>query len=41
MDVQISEEQIRALAFYLWEQDGSMDGRADEYREKARQQLGI
>jgi ABC-type thiamine transport system substrate-binding protein len=39
MDVQLSEEQIRTLAFYLWEQDGSPDGRADEYWEKARQQL--
>jgi hypothetical protein len=41
MDVQMSEEQIRTLAFHLWEQDGSPDGRADEYWEKARQQLGI
>lgn len=39
MDVQLSEEQIRTLAFYLWEQDGSPQGRADEYWEKARQQL--
>ena len=41
MDVQMSEEQIRTLAFYLWEQDGSPDGRADEYWDKARQQLGL
>ncbi|MGX7000019.1 DUF2934 domain-containing protein [Caballeronia sp. KNU42] len=41
MDVQMSEEQIRTLAFHLWEQDGSPDGRADEYWEKARQQLGL
>ncbi|SAL52918.1 hypothetical protein AWB64_05735 [Caballeronia sordidicola] len=39
MDVQLSEEQIRTLAFHLWEQDGSPEGRADEYWEKARQQL--
>jgi hypothetical protein len=39
MDVQLSEEQIRTLAFYLWEQDGSPEGRADEYWDKARQQL--
>lgn len=39
MDVPVSEEQIRTLAFYLWEQDGGPDGRADEYWEKARQQL--
>lgn len=37
----MSEEQIRTLAFYLWEQDGSPDGRADEYWEKARRQLGL
>lgn len=41
MDVQMSEEQIRTLAFHLWEQEGSPDGRADEYWEKARQQLGL
>jgi hypothetical protein len=41
MDVQMSEEQIRTLAFYLWEKDGSPDGRADEYWDKARQQLGL
>jgi hypothetical protein len=41
MDVQMSEEQIRTLAFHLWEQDGSPDGRADEYWGKARQQLGL
>ena len=41
MDVEMSEEQIRTLAFYLWEQDGSPDGRADEYWEKARRQLGL
>jgi hypothetical protein len=37
----MSEEQIRTLAFYLWEQDGSPDGRANEYWEKARRQLGL
>ncbi len=40
MDVPVTEEQIRTLAFYLWEKDGSPEGRADEYWEKARQQLG-
>ncbi|MGF6609306.1 putative membrane protein [Paraburkholderia sp. UCT70] len=39
MDVPVTEEQIRTLAFYLWEKDGSPEGRADEYWEKARQQL--
>jgi Protein of unknown function (DUF2934) len=41
MQAQMTEEQIRTLAFYLWEQDGSPDGRADEYWDKARQQLGL
>ncbi|CAB3738864.1 DUF2934 domain-containing protein [Paraburkholderia rhynchosiae] len=40
MDVPVTEEQIRTLAFYLWEKDGSPEGRSDEYWEKARQQLG-
>jgi hypothetical protein len=38
--VPMSEEQVFALAFYLWEQDGSPAGRSDEYWEKARAQLG-
>ncbi|WP_406868237.1 DUF2934 domain-containing protein [Paraburkholderia fungorum] len=41
MDVPVTEEQIRTLAFYLWEKDGSPDGRSEEYWEKARQQLGV
>jgi len=40
MDVPVSEEQVRTLAFYLWEKEGSHDGRSQEYWEKARQQLG-
>ncbi|MFM0556540.1 DUF2934 domain-containing protein [Paraburkholderia sediminicola] len=39
MNVPVTEEQIRTLAFYLWEKDGSPDGRSDEYWENARQQL--
>lgn len=39
MDVPVTEEQIRTLAFYLWERDGCPEGRSDEYWEKARQQL--
>ena len=42
MNVPVTEEQIQTLAFYLWEQDGSPDlGRAQEYWEKARQELDI
>ncbi|NPT47552.1 DUF2934 domain-containing protein [Paraburkholderia sp. 1N] len=40
MDVPVTEEQIRTLAFYLWEKEGSPDGRSQEYWEKAWQQLG-
>jgi hypothetical protein len=39
MDVPVTEEQIRTLAFYLWERDGCPEGRSDEYWDKARQQL--
>ena len=39
MDVPVTEEQIRTLAFFLWEKDGSPEGRSEEYWEKARQQL--
>ncbi|AXF06298.1 DUF2934 domain-containing protein [Paraburkholderia hospita] len=39
MDAPVTEEQIRTLAFYLWENDGSPEGRSEEYWEKARQQL--
>lgn len=41
MDVPVTEEQIRTLAFYLWENEGSPEGRSQDYWEKARQQLGI
>jgi uncharacterized membrane protein len=41
MDMPVTEEQIRTLAFYLWEKDGSPDGRSEEYWEKARQQLVV
>ncbi|MFL9915934.1 DUF2934 domain-containing protein [Paraburkholderia fungorum] len=41
MDMPVTEDQIRTLAFYLWEKDGSPDGRSEEYWEKARQQLGV
>ncbi|SOE91999.1 Protein of unknown function [Burkholderia sp. D7] len=39
MNVPMSEEQVFALAFYLWEQDGSPAGDSDEYWEQARAQL--
>ena len=39
MNAPVTEEQIRTLAFYLWEQDGGPEGRSEEYWEKARRQL--
>ena len=41
MNMPVTEEQIQTLAFYLWEQDGSPDGRAQDYLEKALRQLGV
>jgi hypothetical protein len=39
MGVPMSEEQVFALAFYLWEQAGSPAGRSEDYWEMARTQL--
>lgn len=41
MEMPVTEEQIRTLAFFLWEKDGGPEGRSDEYWEKARLQLGV
>ncbi|TCG03043.1 DUF2934 domain-containing protein [Paraburkholderia steynii] len=41
MDIPVTEEQIRALTFYLREQDGGPEGRSEECWEQARQQLGL
>jgi hypothetical protein len=41
MDVPVTEDQIRTLAFYLWENDGGPEGPSEEHWEKARQQLGL
>lgn len=34
------DEQIRALAHKLWEEDGRPEGRAEEHWMKAREMLG-
>ena len=34
-----TDEQIRALAYRLWEEAGSPGGRADEFWVRAQQQL--
>ncbi|MEA3083216.1 MAG: hypothetical protein QOC89_913 [Paraburkholderia sp.] len=40
MDTQMTEEELRSLAYRLWERAGCPDGRADEFWEQARLQLG-
>jgi hypothetical protein len=37
MQAETIEQRIRAKAYALWEEDGSMEGCADEYWRKARQ----
>jgi Protein of unknown function (DUF2934) len=39
MDTQMTEEELRSLAYRLWEEAGCPDGRADEFWEQARLQL--
>ncbi len=39
MDYDVSEERIRERAYHLWEQDGSPEGKADEYWDKALKQI--
>jgi hypothetical protein len=37
MQAETIEQRIRAKAYALWEEDGSMEGCADEYWRKARE----
>lgn len=39
MSDDLSEQNIRERAYQLWEQDGSPEGQADEYWDKARRQV--
>jgi hypothetical protein len=39
MDNVSREEKIRVRAYELWEKDGSLEGRADEYWEQAKAQI--
>jgi hypothetical protein len=39
MDTNRAEEEIRLLAYRLWERAGRPDGRADDFWEQARLQL--
>lgn len=36
METATVEERIRAKAYELWQEDGSMEGCADEYWQRAR-----
>jgi hypothetical protein len=40
MNTQITDDELRSLGYHLWEQAGCPDGRADEFWEQARVQLG-
>jgi hypothetical protein len=37
--IEVTEEKIRALAYQLWERDGSPEGKDDEYWHAARELL--
>ncbi|SAL88131.1 hypothetical protein AWB74_08418 [Caballeronia arvi] len=39
MEVPVTEGQIRALAYSLWEEGGSPEGGAEEFWHQARKQL--
>ncbi|PRX33407.1 Protein of unknown function (DUF2934) [Paraburkholderia sp. BL18I3N2] len=39
MDSVSREEKIRRRAYELWEEDGSLEGCADEYWQQARAQI--
>jgi hypothetical protein len=39
MDNVSRQEKIRVRAYALWEKDGSLEGRADEYWEQAQAQI--
>ncbi|SAK75202.1 hypothetical protein AWB76_04869 [Caballeronia temeraria] len=41
MDAPVTEEQVRALAYRLWEEAGSPEGRSDEFWALAAERLGI
>ncbi|SAK94834.1 hypothetical protein AWB75_06856 [Caballeronia catudaia] len=41
MDVPATEEQIRSLAYGLWEEAGCPEGRAAEFWAQAEKQLGV
>ncbi|HVE09344.1 MAG TPA: DUF2934 domain-containing protein [Paraburkholderia sp.] len=39
MSDDLIEQQIRERAYQLWQQDGSPEGRSDEYWDKAQRQV--
>lgn len=41
MDELTLEERIRQRAYELWQQDGSMEGCADEYWRQAREMVEL
>lgn len=41
MQPPITEEQVRTVAYRLWEEAGCPEGKADEFWGRARQELGV
>lgn len=41
MQPPITEEHVRTVAYRLWEEAGCPEGKADEFWERARQELGV
>lgn len=41
MQLPITEEHLRTVAYRLWEEAGCPAGRADEFWDRARQELGV
>jgi Protein of unknown function (DUF2934) len=39
LEAQTLEQRIRIRAYELWQQDGSMEGCADEYWQQAREMV--
>ena len=41
MQPPVTEEQVRTVAYRLWEEAGCPEGKADEFWDRARQELGM
>jgi hypothetical protein len=41
MQLPITEEHLRTVAYRLWEEAGCPEGRAHQFWDRARQELGV